>query len=267
MIGLTDISIATFNVNSVRSRLPVLEKWIRSSGVSVICFQETKTVDDTFPAEFFESLGYNVVFRGEKAYNGVAIASVFPIEDAHFGFEDGEEPEADTRLARASIKGINIINTYIPQGKSIDHPDYQYKLRFFRRMEDLFNREFTSSDPLLWVGDMNVAPTDMDVTSPERKRDHVCFHQDLKDLFEKVKGWGFIDLFRKYRPGEGEFSFWDYRVKNALERNIGWRIDHILATSPLEQLSVDCYVDREPRSWEKPSDHTPVVSLFRIDQD
>lgn len=259
-----EFSIATFNVNSVRSRIPVLERWIGTSKVDVLCLQETKTVDETFPSDFFTSLGYNVVFRGEKAYNGVAIASTYPIEDVHYGFEDGEEPLADTRLIRASIKGINIFNTYIPQGKAIDHPDYQYKLRFLKRLEKLFDKNFSKKDLLLWVGDMNVAPTDIDVTNPERKRDHVCFHEDLKMLFEEVKGWGFCDVFRKYRPGEGEFSFWDYRVKNALERNIGWRIDHILATSPLESLAVDCYVDRDPRSWIKPSDHTPVISVFSV---
>jgi len=256
--------VATFNVNSVRSRLHILEKWLEGNPVNVICMQETKTVDESFPSFFFTELGYEVVFSGEKAYNGVAIASNYPIEDVHFGFEDGEEPQAETRLIRASVRGINIINTYIPQGKSIDHPDYQYKLRFLQRLEVLFNRKFSKDELLLWVGDMNVAPTDMDVTSPERKRDHVCFHEDLKVLFEEVKKWGFLDLFRKYKPGEAEFSFWDYRVKNALERNIGWRIDHILATLPLAGLSMDCYVDRKPRSWEKPSDHTPVVSVFDL---
>ncbi len=262
MNDLGGITIATFNVNSVRSRIPVLEKWIRSSRVNVLCLQETKTVDETFPADFFDSLGYNVVYRGEKAYNGVAIASNYPIEDVHFGFEDGEEPLAETRLIRATIKGINVVNTYIPQGKSIDHKDYQYKLIFLKRLKILFDRNFRKEDHLIWVGDMNVAPTDIDVTSPERKRDHVCFHKDLKVIFEEVKSWGFIDIFRKHRPGEGEFSFWDYRVKNALERNIGWRIDHILATSSLGSLSIDCYVDRDPRSWEKPSDHAPVISIF-----
>jgi exodeoxyribonuclease-3 len=262
---LTNMSIATFNVNSVRSRIPILERWLPASGVDVLCLQETKTVDETFPAAFFESLGYDVAFRGEKSYNGVAIASSRPLEDVHFGFEDGEEPSAETRLIRASVNGVNIVNTYVPQGKAIDHPDYRYKLRFLRRLSALFGREYDKDGLLVWLGDLNVAPTDMDVTHPERKKDHVCFHEDLKTLFEEVKGWGLSDLFRKYRPGEGEFSFWDYRVKNALERNIGWRIDHMLTTKSLEEKSVDCYVDREPRSWEKPSDHTPMVARFRLD--
>ncbi|MDD2205998.1 MAG: exodeoxyribonuclease III [Aminobacterium sp.] len=258
------LKVATFNVNSVRSRMHVLTKWLHDNRVDVLCLQETKTEDQFFPASDFESIGYNASFRGEKAYNGVALLSTHPIENAHFGFEDGESPDPESRIVRGTICGVHIINTYVPQGKAIDHPDYLYKMRFFDRLKALFEREYSTDEKVVWLGDMNVAPTDIDVTSPERKRDHVCFHEDIKKKFEEVKDWGFVDIFRKYRPEEGEFSFFDYRVKNALERNIGWRIDHILATSSLADCSTDCYVDREPRGWEKPSDHTPVVSVFDI---
>jgi exodeoxyribonuclease-3 len=117
---------------------------------------------------------------------------------------------------------------------------------------------------LVLVGDLNVAPTDIDVTHPENKRDHVCFHEEVREAFRSLCSTGLVDVFRKHRPGEGEFSFWDYRVKGALERNIGWRIDHILATALLADVSIDSYSDREPRSWEKPSDHTAVVAEFKI---
>ena len=264
--AVTMLKIATFNVNSVRSRMHILSQWLHDNRVDVLCLQETKTEDQFFPASEFEALGYEAVFKGEKAYNGVALLSLHPIMNPHFGLEDGEEPDSATRIVRGTVLGVHIINTYVPQGKSIDHSDYQYKMRFFDRLKTLFDREYTKADDLLWVGDMNVAPTDIDVTNPGNKRDHVCFHEDIKKKFEEIKAWGFIDVFRKYRPGEGEFSFFDYRVKNALERNIGWRIDHILATSSLAHRSEDCYVDRGPRGWEKPSDHAPVVGAFNIDE-
>ncbi len=254
--------VATFNVNSLRTRLPILERWLAGTPVDVVCLQETKVTDEDFPVDAVASLGYRAWYRGEKSYNGVAILAKEPLEECSFGFGDGEEPGGETRLIRGRIGDVFIVNTYVPQGKAIDHQDYVSKHRFLDRMHKLFDREYCVSDKIVWLGDMNVAPTDMDVTSPERKRDHPCFAPDIQRRFEEVKGWGFSDLFRKYRPGAGEFSFFDYRVKGALERNIGWRIDHILTTAGLGATSTDCFVDREPRGWERPSDHTPVVAVF-----
>ena len=194
----------------------------------------------------------------------MAIASLEPLEDVRTGFGDGMEPDDGPRLIRGRLGGVTVVNTYVPQGKSLDHPDYAYKLRFFERMRALFEREASPDAGVVWVGDLNVAPTDSDVTHPENKRDHVCFHEDVKAAFEAVKRWGLVDVFRRHKPGEGEFSFFDYRVKDSLARNIGWRIDHVLATGPLAESSVDAWVDRLPRSWDKPSDHTPVVAVFDL---
>ena len=194
----------------------------------------------------------------------MAIASLEPLEDVRTGFGDGMEPDDGPRLIRGRLGGVTVVNTYVPQGKSLDHPDYAYKLRFFERMRALFEREASPDAGVVWVGDLNVAPTDSDVTHPENKRDHVCFHEDVKAAFEAVKRWGLVDVFRRHKPGEGEFSFFDYRVKDSLARNIGWRIDHVLATGPLAESSVDAWVDRLPRSWDKPSDHTPVVAVFEL---
>ena len=256
--------LATFNVNSVRSRMPHLERWLGENSVDVLCLQETKVEDSSFPEEAFTAMGYRSLYKGGKAYNGVAILTKAPLDGYAIGFGDGEEPEGETRLLRARIGDFCIVNTYIPQGKAIDHADYAYKHRFFERMKALFDREYLRDEKVVWVGDMNVAPTDMDVTSPERKRDHPCFAPDIQARYEDVKSWGFIDLFRKFRPDAGEFSFFDYRVKNSLERNIGWRIDHILVTPALEKAAVDCYIDPGPRGWERPSDHTPVVAVFEF---
>jgi exodeoxyribonuclease-3 len=138
------------------------------------------------------------------------------------------------------------------------------KLRFFERLMEYLDKNLSPKEKLLILGDLNVAPTDIDVTHPERKRDHVCFHEDVKKAFKVLLEWGLEDVFRKHRPEEGEFSFWDYRVKNSVERNIGWRIDHILATPPVAKTSRDAWVDKNPRTWEKPSDHTPVVAVFDL---
>ncbi|OPZ38521.1 MAG: Exodeoxyribonuclease III [Synergistetes bacterium ADurb.BinA166] len=258
------VSIATFNVNSVRTRLPALQRWLSGQPVDVLCLQETKVTDDGFPKDAFEQMGYRAVFRGEKSYNGVALLTRATMEGFAIGFGDGEEPECDTRVIRGRIGDFFFINTYVPQGKAIDHADYVFKHRFLDRMLALIDREYDTTEKIAWVGDMNVAPTDIDVTSPEKKRDHPCFAPDIQQKFEHVKSWGFVDLFRKFRPGEGEFSFFDYRVKNALERNIGWRIDHVLTTPALAERAVDCYIDRAPRGWEQPSDHAPVVAVFDL---
>jgi len=192
------------------------------------------------------------------------VASTVPPDEYGFGLDDGEEPSGRTQIAWCRFGDLRVANAYVPQGKSIDHPDYPMKLRFFKRMEAFLRSLGVPKERLVLVGDLNVAPTDIDVTHPENKRDHVCFHEEVREAFRSLCSTGLVDVFRKHRPGEGEFSFWDYRVKGALERNIGWRIDHILATALLADVSIDSYSDREPRSWEKPSDHTAVVAEFKI---
>ena len=260
---MSTLRIATFNVNSVRSRLHILEGWLREHPVEVLCLQETKVQDQDFPVAFFEDLGYQVAFAGQKSYSGVALASRLPLQEVVAGFGDGEEPGDAPRIIQGLCGGIRVVNTYVPQGKTIDHQDYIYKKRFLRRVETLLREECAANRPLIWVGDMNVAPTEMDVTNPKNKKDHVCFHEEIRELFQEViTRLGLRDVYRKHRPGEGEFSFWDYRVKDALHRNIGWRIDHLLATPVLEECSRDAWTERELRALEKPSDHTAVVVVF-----
>ncbi len=264
------VNIVTFNVNSVKSRMPILEQWLVSPDApDILCLQETKCRDEEFPVAFFEDLGYTSVFKGMKSYNGVAVISKTAPDEASFGLGDGlagidREESENARVARVRFGKLKIINTYVPQGKEISHPDYQYKLRFFERILALLERDYKSTDNVLWVGDLNVAPTDIDVTHPNNKKDHVCFHQDVKDSLANVMSWGLVDIFRQHRPGEGEFSFWDYRVKDSLERNIGWRIDHILGTECLASLCRDVQVKRSLRAMERPSDHTAVTASFEI---
>ncbi|MDR3331689.1 MAG: exodeoxyribonuclease III [Synergistaceae bacterium] len=263
---MANVRLATFNVNSLKARLPIVERFLRAPNApDVICFQETKCQDADFPADFFADLGYRASFKGMKSYNGVAIVSKSAPDDVSFGFGDGEDIEQDlARLAAARFAGLDVVCTYVPQGKSVELPDFIYKLRFFERLRYLFERRYEPSGLLLWTGDINVVPTDIDVTHPENKRDHVCVCQDVRDALERVLSWGFVDAFRKLRPDPGEFTFWDYRVKNALEKNIGWRIDHLFTTAPLAERCRDVYVARELRAMERPSDHTALVGLFDI---
>ncbi|MEG1799253.1 MAG: exodeoxyribonuclease III, partial [Synergistaceae bacterium] len=199
------ISIATYNVNSVKSRLPILESWLKSEKApDILCLQEIKCQDMDYPAPFFEELGYKSVFKGMKSYNGIAIISKSEAEEVHFGL--GDEAEADkaesekARVVRARFGSLNILNTYIPQGKAIDNPDYPYKLKFFARVKALLERNYTPQDNVLWLGDLNIAPTDIDVTNPKTKKDHACFHEDVKNAFADVIDWGLRDIFREHRP-------------------------------------------------------------------
>lgn len=253
------VRISTFNVNSLRSRLPVLERWLPAAGVDVLAVQETKVQDAEFPSESVEKLGYTAVFRGEKSYNGVAILSKKSPDEVIYGFAD--EPKWDTRLIAARFADLWVLNTYVPQGKELTHPDYQAKKEFLRRTAAMI--EPLMSEKLLWLGDLNVAPTELDVTNPKNKADHVCFALELRELFAGLSA-PLTDLLRVFHAGEAVYSFYDYRVKNALARNIGWRIDHMLATPPLASLCSDCRIDTEPRGWEKPSDHTPMLADFNL---
>jgi len=260
------IRIATFNVNSVRSRMPVLERWLAGAPVDLLFLQETKATDADFPAAAFKAIGYDAYFCGEKSYNGVAVIASVPVE-VKFGFCDGKEPDFPTRVAYARTTGnppLCVLNTYVPQGKEITHPDYEVKKSFLERTRAFFDRIVEPGSLFAWVGDLNVAPTEIDVTNPRNKRDHVCFHSEIREKFDWVVSWGLHDVLRRFHPEAGEFTFFDYRVKDALERNIGWRIDHIMATEALAERAIDCYVDRLPRGWEKPSDHTPLVADFEV---
>lgn len=258
------MKIATFNVNSVRSRMPILQKWLAEADApDIVCFQETKCVDAEFPKADFEKLGYVCNFRGMKAYNGVAVISRTEPDEISFGLgdipEQGREESEAARVMTVRFGDFNLVNSYVPQGKEIDHPDYPYKLRFFGRLKKMFEAKYSPKDKLLWVGDLNVARFDMDIANPKGKEQHVCFAQEVKDALTDVMDWGLIDIFRQHRPDAGEFTFWDYRVKNSLERNIGWRIDHLLGTEKVAKSCKGVIVERRLRAEEKPSDHTAVV--------
>lgn len=258
------LTVATFNANSIRARLGQVIEWLNNRSPDLLCLQETKVQDPDFPTAPFHDAGYSVVFRGQKAYSGVAIVAREQPGDVAYGLDDGGTPD-EARLIRAVVRGIPLVNTYVPQGRSVDSPHYQYKLEWFRRLRDLFERHYSPQEPLLWLGDLNVAPDSIDVYDAEELKNHVDYHPDARAALARVKEWGFVDVFRRHHPEEGEhYTFWDYRVPNALQRGLGWRMDHIWATEPLAAKSIDAWIDVEARLAERPSDHTFVVAEFAL---
>lgn len=258
------MKIATFNANSVRARLPVIVEWLSRHKPDVLCLQETKVEDDGFPKPDFESIGYHATYRGEKSYNGVALLSREPPAEHSFGFDDGEGPADETRLVYARFGPVRIVNTYVPQGREILHPMYQYKLQWLGRLRRYFERRFSPRAKVLWAGDMNVAPEAQDIHNAEQQAQHVCFHVDVRQAFAHAVGWGFEDVFRKHHP-QGGYTFFDYRTPNAAKRNLGWRIDHLLATRCLGRRCVSAEIDLEPRLGPRPSDHTFLMAEFDLD--
>jgi exodeoxyribonuclease-3 len=256
------MKIASFNVNSIRARIPIVLRWLKQNQPDILCLQETKARDADFPASDFEKSGYNFVFRGQKSYNGVALFSKEKIKNAQFGLDN--EPKDEPRLIRAKIGKINIVNTYVPQGFEPESEKFQYKLDWFTRLLKLFKKHYKPSDMLLWIGDFNIAPEPRDLYDPDGLLGSVCYHPDVHKALKNVMDFGFIDVFRKHCDEPGQYTFWDYRLPNSFKRNLGWRLDHIMATKPLAKKSVTCYIDKQPRAAERPSDHTPIVAEFDI---
>ena len=254
--------LATFNCNSIRTRLDVVLKWLSAHNPDVLCLQETKVQDADFPRESLESAGWHVVFRGDKGYNGVAIVSRAAPKGVVFGFDDAPPDEA--RLVRAHFAGVDVLNAYVPQGQAVDSPAFTYKLEWFARVHRLLEKHFSPSKPLLWAGDLNVAPEAADVYDPKHLAGSVCFHPDEHAALKSALEWGLVDVFRLRNSEPGQFTFWDYRIPNSVKRNLGWRLDHILATKPLAAKSTRCYVDRQPRLAERASDHTFLVAEFDV---
>ena len=255
------MKIATFNINSVRIRIDDLLSWMKKDDIDIIGLQETKAQDKDFPLDAFAAAGYHAVYKGEKGKNGVAIISKNKADNVSFGLDNiGAEGEA--RLVKADFGDITVINTYVPQGREVGTEYFQYKLSWLRAMRDYLEKYCDPAKKVIWLGDLNVAIDDRDVYDPDRLRGRVCFHPDEQSALSHSMDWGFADLFRKHIPDSGNYTFWDYRVANALQRGIGWRIDYVLSTSCLAEKSTGAYVATGLREKERPSDHAPFVVSF-----
>ncbi|UCD33061.1 MAG: exodeoxyribonuclease III, partial [Desulfobacterales bacterium] len=195
--------------------------------------------------------------------NGVAFASKEPLEKVTCGFE-GSPSEEGPRMIRGVASGVTIVNTYIPQGQDPKSEKFQYKINWFKRLRQYFETHFDPASPMLWVGDFNVAPSPLDVYDPDKLFGSVCYHPDEHKALKEVMAWGFVDVYRMQNPDERAYTFWDYRIPNAVKRGIGWRIDHICATQPLAQEAKIAWIDKAPRLLTKPSDHTFIVAEFNI---
>ncbi|MCF7853275.1 MAG: exodeoxyribonuclease III [Candidatus Pacebacteria bacterium] len=257
------MQVATFNCNSVRRRLDVILHWLAVHNPDVLALQETKVQDHDFPEDAFLDAGWNVYFRGQKAYNGVAMITRDPVEYVSFGLQD-DDGESASRLAHVTCGETAIVNTYVPQGSELGSPKFAFKLEWFTRLRRYFTERFEPTrDRVLWIGDLNVAPTPADVYDSQKVWPHLCHCQEVIDAFRAVTDWGFHDIFRKHLPESGRFTFWDYRLRNAVENGLGWRIDHVLGTQSMTDASVSCDIDVESRLQKGSSDHTFVTASFR----
>jgi len=257
------MKIATFNTNSVRARLPIITAWLEREKPDLLCLQETKVQDPIFPAGDFEACGYHVVFSGRKSYNGVAVASGEPVKVLRRDLF--EEDEGQARFLEVSYRNMTLINVYVPQGFEVGSDKFAYKLRWLEALYSYVADAYDTDSSLLIAGDFNVALTPLDVYDPEHLAGGVAFHPDEQALLRKLLDWGLVDLFRKHEPGPGHYTFWDYRIPNGFKRNLGWRIDYILATPPVAEYSSSVWIDREARRLSKPSDHTFLTAELELD--
>ncbi len=254
------MKLATWNVNSIAARLPLVLRWLAAEKPDVLCMQETKCVDEKFPAEAFSEIGYVSETFGQATYNGVAIVSRAKSEDTQRGF--GEDlPGAQSRLLAATIGGVRVVNVYIPNGQAVGTEKYGFKLDWMRRLRAYLDSTCGATDRVLLCGDFNVAPEDRDVYDPNLWRGKILCSEGERASLEHVKQWGFVDAFRLHNASDKEFSWWDYRA-GAFRRNLGLRIDHVWVSSPLAAQAASAVIDKAPRSWERPSDHAPVIVEF-----
>ncbi len=257
--------IATWNVNSVRTRLEQVLAWLREEGPEVVCLQETKVTDALFPAEAFEALGYGVAISGQKSYNGVAILSTLPLEDVQVGFTpllpgDAEalELSEQKRVISASIEGVRVLNLYVPNGSSLKSEKYPYKLAWLACLQRYLVQQEARGEPLCVVGDFNIAPEDRDLHDPERLTGGIMASDPERQALRALLGERLVDVFRVFEPDAGHWSWWDYR-SGGWERDRGWRIDHIYLEAELLACATGCVIHRHLRGQVQPSDHAPVV--------
>ncbi|HEX8786354.1 MAG TPA: exodeoxyribonuclease III [Telluria sp.] len=253
------MKLATWNVNSLKVRLPHLLQWLESNPVDVLCIQETKLTDDKFPVAEIEAAGYQVVFSGQKTYNGVAILSKHPIADVVRN--NPHYPDEQQRLLAATIEGIRIICAYVPNGQAVGSDKYAYKMAWLEALHAWVREEMALHPQFAILGDYNIAPEDRDVHDPLEWAGQIHCSDGEREALRGLCGLGLTDAFRLFEQPDKQYSWWDYR-QLAFRRNRGLRIDHILLSPALAQRCQSCAIDREPRKWEQPSDHTPVVATL-----
>jgi exodeoxyribonuclease-3 len=259
------MQIATWNVNSVRTRLDQVLAWLQQVGPDVVCLQETKVTDELFPLEALTALGYAVAISGQKAYNGVAILSRLPLEDVRIGFDallpdDRQAPELSEqkRVISALIDGIRVLNLYVPNGSSLGSEKYAYKLAWLACLRRYLAVQEQQGDPLCMVGDFNIGLESRDLPDPDRLSGGIMASAAEREALQAALGPRLSDVFRVFEPASGHWSWWDYR-SGAWDRDRGWRIDHIYLCEELLACATGCVIHKATRGNSQPSDHAPVV--------
>jgi exodeoxyribonuclease-3 len=250
--------IATWNVNSLRARLPLVTAWLERQQPTVLCMQETKVEDANFPSEEIERLGYSLVKTGQKTYNGVAIASRAPLSDVAIGLL-GARPEDDKRVIAATVEDTRIVCVYAPNGKAVGTPWFEQKIAWYHGLRRLLDATTIPAGGLIVCGDFNIAPDDRDVFDPALLRGQLHFHPDEHAALAHLREYGLVDLLRLHNTEAGQYSWWDYRA-GAFRRNQGLRIDYLLGTEAAAARCQRVFMDRDERKRERPSDHCPVVA-------
>jgi exodeoxyribonuclease III len=251
------MKIATFNVNGINGRLPVLLRWLENAKPDAVCLQELKAPQEKFPDAAIAEIGYGAIWHGQKSWNGVAILArgQKPVETTR-GLS-GEPEDTQSRYIEAAVDGILIGCLYLPNGNPAPGPKFDYKLRWFDRLIAHANALLLSEVPVVLAGDYNVMPTDLDVYKPERWVDDALFRPEVREDFHRLLAQGWTDAIRTLHPQERIYTFWDY-FRNAYGRNAGLRLDHLLLSPSLKRRLISASVDREVRGWEKASDHAPT---------
>jgi len=253
------MKIATWNVNSMNVRQPHVIEWLQNHEPDVLVLQEIKQVTEKFPAEKLKAIGYHSIASGQKTYNGVAVISKTPATDPVIDFPDLEDPQR--RILATTINGVRVINLYIPNGSEVGSDKYEYKLGWLASLYRFIKAEMQEHDKLVVLGDFNIAPADADVHDPEKWGEAILCSPPERKALSDLLDLGLTDVFRKFEHPEKTFSWWDYRAAG-FRRNAGLRIDLILTTDTMTECCTASYVDKEPRVWERPSDHAPVVAEF-----
>lgn len=251
------MKIATYNVNGVNGRLPVLLRWLQEAAPDVVCLQELKAPQEKFPLQAVTEAGYHAIWHGQKSWNGVAILSRSQPPEEIRRVLPGDNDDVHSRYIEAKIDNIIVGCLYLPNGNPAPGPKFDYKMQWFERLTAHAKELFKSGKPVLLTGDFNVMPTEMDVYKPERWVDDALFRPEVRAAFKKLVAQGWTDALRKLYPNETIYTFWDY-FRNAFGRNAGLRIDHFLLTPQLDKWLVAAGVDSYVRGWEKSSDHAPV---------
>lgn len=251
------MKIATYNVNGVNGRLPVLLRWLAQSEPDVVCLQELKSPDEKFPASAIEAAGYRAIYHGQKSWNGVAILARGMVPQERRRGLPGDPDDSHSRYLEAEVNGVTLGCLYLPNGNPAPGPKFDYKLRWFERLIDYGAEILAEKSEVILAGDFNVIPTELDVYKPERWVDDALFRPESRQAFKTLVAQGWIDALRKLFPEERIYTFWDY-FRNAWGRNAGLRIDHFLLSPTIAKRLKGGGVDREVRGWEKTSDHAPV---------